>query len=100
MSQPVEINGQGIQKILKDSFVIALRFKNLHTESPQCDLCQNIDNLVYSFYWHHAGLNVDVLFNFCQYQSYSAVNSQDFSNFDCELYYIVDYIVLLGKYYI
>ena len=73
----------------------------------QCDLCQNIDNLEHYFYycehsyslWHQiemwlsSSLSVKIKFTVLE-------TLMGFLNCDCELYFIVNYIVLLGKYYI
>ena len=108
-------------KIVKDSFVVALQYKILHRvtncnynlakwnikESPQCDLCQNIDNIEHYFYycehshtfwqqvemWMASCLSVKIKFTVLE-------ALMGFLNYDSELFFIVNYIVLLGKYYI
>ena len=110
-----------LSKIVKDSFIVNLQYKILHRvincnynlakwkikESSQCDLCQNIDNIEHYFYycehshtfwqqvemWMASCLSVKIKFTVLE-------TLLGFLSYDCEFFFIVNYIVLLGKYYI
>ena len=108
-------------KIVKDSYLISFQFKIIHRifncnyklfvwkikESPQCPICQHIDNLEHYFYYCESSklfwvqvetwLKEKLLVNF------------DFTvleillgaiNIDKRLFHTINYIILHGKYFI
>ena len=108
-------------KIVKDSYLISFQFKIIHRifncnyklfvwtikQSPQCPICQHIDNLEHYFYYCESSklfwVQVEtwlkekllVNFNFTVLEVLLGV-----INIDKSLFYTINYIILHGKYFI
>ena len=108
-------------KIVKDSYLISFQFKIIHRifncnyklfvwkikQSPQCPICEHIDNLEHYFYYCESSklfwVQVEawlkekllVNFNFTVLEILLGV-----INIDKSLFYTINYIILRGKYFI